>query len=749
MSVAPPSKRHSPFFWLILFGYLIIALIYSVFTPLLEASDELWHYPTVKYIVDKGFTLPIQDPRNPGDWRQEGSQPPLYYILAALITGTIDTSDLSEVRYLNPHPDLGVVRPDGNLNAIVHDFGREGFPWRGASLAIMISRWFSVALGAVTVIHTYRIARSLFPAHERVALGAMILTTFNPMFLFISGSVNNDNLSNAVASVLLYQVIQLVQRDSLPPLPQLVGVGVMAGAGLLAKFNIGFLLPLIALSLTLISLRSRSWRPVVIGGALTGGLTILIGGWWYLRNLSLYGDPTGLNVFLQIVGQRAIPANLPQLWSERHTFLMSYWGLFGGVNLPLPDLFYSVFNGLALLGVVGIGIALARSQRRFSWAHLFAALWIIVLFVSLLRWTQTTWASQGRLMFAAIAPLSAYLAYGLYQWRRIPLLIAEFWFIFIALLCPILISQTYRNPEFAVGIPEGRSAAVVSHALFRDGDQTLELALCCDLPKMVKPGDYYTFDVAFRTEKWQPTSAEWSVFVHLVNSEGVIVAQRDVLLRQGTWSTRRQTVSAPTQWFNRFAIQLPDLAYTPDSLDLWIGFYERATGRRMSAQSTGEKIAIRENAVKLGAVRLEPRTPGVTPNATNVNFGDQIELVGYTVSDLSMQPKQSVTVTVYWRAKQKLRVDYSAFVHVVNPQTTEIYGGADGMPKPTSQLEIGEIIEDKHTFTINDSAPPGQWMVEVGLYEYANGEFKRLRVITPDGGQAENYLYLTRVRIGE
>ncbi|MBN8620343.1 MAG: hypothetical protein J0L63_15645, partial [Anaerolineae bacterium] len=105
-------------FWLytILLAYLALAVIYSIVTPLFEASDELWHYPMVKYLADNNFQLPPQDPANPAPWRQEGSQPPLYYMMAAALTGWIDTSDMDAVRRVNPHADIGIVRPDGNLN---------------------------------------------------------------------------------------------------------------------------------------------------------------------------------------------------------------------------------------------------------------------------------------------------------------------------------------------------------------------------------------------------------------------------------------------------------------------------------------------------------------------------------------------------------------------------------------------------------------------------------------------------------
>ena len=38
------------------------------------------------------------------------------------------------------------------------------------------------------------------------------------------------------------------------------------------------------------------------------GLPVLTAGWWYWRNIQLYGDPTGLNMILDVVGRRAVRA---------------------------------------------------------------------------------------------------------------------------------------------------------------------------------------------------------------------------------------------------------------------------------------------------------------------------------------------------------------------------------------------------------------------------------------------------------
>nr|MBA3871105.1 hypothetical protein [Anaerolineae bacterium] len=80
------SRTHKRWLYVVLIGYVVLATIYSIVTPPFEASDELWHYPMVKYMADHSLQLPPQDSENQAAWRQEGSQPPLYYMIAAVLT---------------------------------------------------------------------------------------------------------------------------------------------------------------------------------------------------------------------------------------------------------------------------------------------------------------------------------------------------------------------------------------------------------------------------------------------------------------------------------------------------------------------------------------------------------------------------------------------------------------------------------------------------------------------------------------
>jgi 4-amino-4-deoxy-L-arabinose transferase-like glycosyltransferase len=761
----------------LLVAYLALGSLYSVITPIFEASDELWHYPMVRYLADHALALPVQDPAVSTAWRQEGSQPPLYYMLGAALTFWIDTSDLDKVRRINPHADIGVVVPDGNVNMIVHDPAVESFPWRGTVLAVHLVRLLSVALGVVTVYMTYRLTRELFPEPRWLALAAAAFTAFNPMFLFISGSVNNDNLSNALASVLLVIIVRLLKRTDAPSIRELALIGALAGAGMLAKFNIGFLLPLIALALAINAYRVQNWRPFVRGALITGALTVLIAGWWYVRNVQLYGDVTGLNMFIRIVGPRTIPANLPQLWSERHTFLMSYWGFFGGVNVPLPDPVYTIFNAIVALATVGLVIGVLPHPRPLStlWrgaggevdgalllGRAVTVIWIVMLFASLLRWTSATWASQGRLMFSAIAPISMWMAVGLWQLGRLLPLIrwrlvatTTLWFVAMAVLALSALSSAYDVGQVSRTLShntEGRTSFFSPTTVaFKEPDQkepSIKLIANAGLNvRQVRVGEFLSFDLPFvATGRVQ---RDWSVFIHLENDGGVVIAQRDVYPRQGLQATSQLSEDF---WYNHFSIYIPAYAYAPQTLRAYLGFYDlnSPTSERMIA--TGPNVTA-DNRVLLGTVQLLPRdsTLGV-PNPMSVNFGGEAELVGYDVSSLVMHPGQKVTITLYWRAMHPLTTDYRVFTQILEPNTTRVFGGDDAMPaawtRPTTTWKPGEIVKDEHTFTIHDDAPPGMWQIVAGMYRMtANNNFQRLRVITPDGGEADDFVSLSRVKI--
>jgi 4-amino-4-deoxy-L-arabinose transferase-like glycosyltransferase len=748
------NSRRRLALYAILAAYVVLATIYSIVTPIFEASDELWHYPMVKYIADNGFQLPVQNPTVETAWRQEGSQPALYYLIAAALTSGIDTSDMNTLRRQNPHADIGVIHPDGNVNMIVHHTDLEAFPWRGTALAVHIARFFSVALGLGTIIVTYALARAVLPDYPVVALGAAALNAFLPMFLFISGSVNNDNLSNLLGNLLTLLIVLLLKAKALPTPRAYAVIGVVTGAGLLAKLNIGFLIPLVALALLVVCLRFRSWRPLVVGGLVSGGLTILIAGWWYLRNAQLYGDPTGLNVFLEIVGRRAPPANAAQLWAERHSFTQAFWGFFGGVNVMMPEPVYLIFNILGGLGILSAAAFLVYTLVKRRWTldrwlpALVTILWSVITFISYLRWTSETPASQGRLVFGALSSILMWMALGFIWWlprlaRPLMMSAVAAFFGVVAVLVPFTaIAPAYdvtrtQPPELQESVGEFVLASFVEP----DSGGMVDLMDASVGTDTMYPDDYAMVHLVWRLAS--PVSRDWSLFVHLVTPDGVIIGQRDIYPGNGLLAMT--DLSEGEVWQADIAVDIPPTAYAPMALAVEVGWYHLPTGDRMTMTDGSEFY-------RVGTVELLPRQSRLgVPNPISMNFSHLIELVGYELSDLSPAAGDSVEVTLYWRGLDEIEQDYVVFAHVVDPLTTTLYAGSDAQPAnwtaPTSTWQPGLIIEDRHTLAIDPATPPGIYELEIGLYLQTEDGFPRLRAVTPDGGMANDYLYLSRVRV--
>ncbi|MFQ5436270.1 MAG: glycosyltransferase family 39 protein, partial [Anaerolineae bacterium] len=633
---------------LILILFIGLGFIYALVTPAFEASDELWHYPMVRHLAD-GSPLPVQtfDPAQAGPWRQEASQPPLYYYLGAALTFWIDTGDMAAVRQLNPHVDNGRITSDGNINLAVHD--PTANPWQGSLLAVRIVRLFSVLLGAATVYLTYRIGKEMFPDRPEIALGAAGVNAFMPMFLFISGAVNNDNLAIPLASLALLLMIQQVKRAKLT-----IGnsqftihyftLGIIIGLAILTKEGTFGLLPLAwgaafvagwkRLTVNNQQSTANSQQSTINNQRLTNGWflvlkafawswvdfvvvlspVVLIAGWWYWRNIQLYGDFLGWNAFIAVLGSRAQPASLAQLWDERMGFLMSYWGLFGGVNVPMWGWIYAVLNGVLVIGVLGFMVFVIQDLRLmikvgafrlqsliFNLLELIAdrfPLTVSFLFsgavvYGLVQWATTTWSSQGRLVFAAISTLNLLLVTGLVGWlppktaRRVVVGLVGFLLVAAALAPWLWIRPAYR--------PETYQQQVYAPIGYRvDFGEQMRLAGFAILPPdvsstAVQPGD--AVDVVLEWEAVEPMARNWSVFVHLIDPVlGVPIAQRDMYPGQGL---RPTTFLRPGEKVtNVYRLTIPETAVAPANLLVSVGVYDFATGERLQTAAGEDSVVL-------------------------------------------------------------------------------------------------------------------------------------------------------------
>lgn len=760
--------------WLVVVPFVVLALVYSIVTPIFEASDELWHYPVVHHMA-LGRGLPVQDPASEQLWRQEGSQPPLYYGLGALLTWWIDTSDLPDVRRLNPHADIGVVTADGNVNMTVHT-AREAFPYHGTTLAVHIVRWLSVAMGAVTVALTYVIGRRLFgpaPAGSRdaagkeggrgpdtIALLAAATVAFNPMFLFISASVNNDNLVVMLSAVALWLMLRL--EDGPLSLRRAALLGLVIGLAILSKVSAVGLIPLAGLALLVISWRRRTWRMFFACGAVVVGVAALVCGWWLLRNQQLYGDPLGLKTLAAITGARYPQPNLLQLAGEWQGFLWSFWGLFGGLNVPLEQWTYTLLNILAVLGGLGLLLFAGRCiVRRSSPVRqagernrsicglallpaLLNAAWPVIVFVALIRWTLMTPASQGRLMFSALPSIGLWLALG--WWSLAPARFRRPWAIalgvvllVVAALAPFqVIGPAYARPSL---LPESAIASIPRRldATF-DGKMRL-LGYQVDASS-VRPGG--RLPVTLYWQALSPMGRDYSVFVHLLGENDLVLAQRDTYPGRGLWPT---TEWAPGQVLSdTVVLAVPPTAYAPDRAQVEVGVYDFGSGARLPVTG-GDGQPLGDN-VRFHSIDVQPAAGSTVPNPVQFSFEDKLALVGYQLDQRAARPGDTLRLRLYWQALRPVEANYTVFAHILGDQQ-RLWAQKDSPPQngaaPTSAWQPGTLIEDEYELRLHPDTPPGVYEVEVGMYLPASGQ--RLGVLAERGRLGSDRVVLTRVRV--
>ena len=107
-----------------------------------------------------------------------------------------------------------------------------------------------------------------------------------------------------------------------------------------------------------------------------------------------------------------------------------------------------------------------------------------------------------------------------------------------------------------------------------------------------------------------------------------------------------------------------------------------------------------------------------------VRLGDLAELYGYDLTTEAVRAGAPVRLTLYWRALAETRVGYTVFVHLIDSHE-RIWGQQDNPPargaRPTNTWVPGEFVSDEYEVSVSPDAPPGDYRLEVGLYDPTTG----------------------------
>ncbi|MBN1310815.1 MAG: DUF2142 domain-containing protein [Anaerolineae bacterium] len=718
---------------IIAISFAALATVYSLITPVFEASDEIFHYPVIQHIQTTG-ELPVQRPGTETLWEQEGSQPPLYYLIGAGLTSWIDTSDLTYIRTTNPHAKLGIPLDPDNKNMVLHT-GTEAFPWQGTVLAVHIIRFFGIVLGTGSVILAYMLVQTIWPDNRPLAWLSMGLVAFNPMFLFITASVNNDNLTVFLSTWIMLLLIRVLKAGLTKR--RTITLAIITALATLTKISGLTLLPVVGLVLLIHAWHTREWRQMTSAALAVAATCLAIAGWWYLRNHMLYGELLGLNTHVAVAGGREIA-----LWDLRHEwygFWVSYWSLFGAVNIladPGVYTFYTVLCLAAIAGLVWWAIRIIRTKRRDDLVLLgLLALQVAVVFAGVIRWTMQTYASQGRLIFPAIVALSTLIALGLLSllpksWQTWAAFAINIPLLAIAAMAPIrYIIPTYAPPPVVAKIPEDATPVGAEF-------EGLELLAIKTDMVTVEEGGRVPITLYWRAN--EPIALNYSIFIHALGRGYTEIGKIDTYPGGGKMPTGRMK---PGDIFeDSYSLELHQDFEAPTIVRMQVGVGVWSPEDFPSFEPvTSDGSPFGSIIVEAGVAyphNMEGCRSLFPPDADiEAQLGDFARFRAYSIEE-SYQPGDEVPITLYWNRRADTPIDWTVFVQLVN-DSNAIVAQADAPPLnndyPTSLWRLSCQIADLHTLQLPTDLPVGNYRILVGMYDAADPAYTRAAATMLEG----------------
>lgn len=593
--------------WL-LAGHLLLSLAVNAVTPIFEGPDEPNHYLYLRYL-QVFHRLPVQGLTKDA---VRAHHPPGYFALGALLTAGLPapaSADFADLG-LRPNPRY-VFRFDDpepiNKSVFLHRTVDEAWPYRGLALTVHVARLLSLAFSLAAVALTYAAARQLRPADDALALLAAGLIALNPMVVFMSGVVQNDAAALAAGAALVVVMGALLRRP--PTLKLWLLAGVALGLGILLKA--GLLVMAAPLGAVALYQAWRAphgrWRGLAQATVGVGGPVAVLAGWWFVRNLQLYGDLTANSSIVALWGPLTTAERLAFLPLAAYTLTTGLLGRFGnGGIIEFSRLTYGVAGLLALAALVGWFLKL-RARRTTGAGGLWAA---HVLVLAVVGASVVTFAlrfnggATGKYLFPAFPSLALLLAGGALAWFERPALA--------------------RWRGWAAGALLLLSGAAMVYALFGlllpaygpprqpwPGEAARATPLQADLGGAAQVVGYRLSAAEVRpggvlrvTVYWQPldfTPGPYTVFVHLAAPDVGVIAQQDIYPGGGTYLTDAWVLGRP--FVDTYYLHLPPDAPAATA-ELRLGLYNEATGERLPV--SGADAVPAQGWVSFGQVTVTP-----------------------------------------------------------------------------------------------------------------------------------------------
>lgn len=437
--------------FLLLLVTLFKEIVFSLVIPLWHGPDEQAHFAQVQYLAEFGRPIPndntVKDlsqeifiseellgvTRNefgknkfthrPG-YRTEYT-PTIIGKYEALINNQPITARTSFVKFeATRYPPLFYY-----LSALPYRLGYSG----GLIDRVFLARFASILMGIALVFVSFQLAHLMFPRRPLVSLTIATMVSFQPMFSFLTASVNSDNLMNLLFTFILYLCIYLLVKRRLTWW-WLTGLITTLIAGLFTKphfvivFPILMLLPIFLFpSLSAYLERCpRRFSLIVLAITTLAGLRLRGQIISVIRGETLSFAEVSLRFLSQPQANISLIDHL--IWTLRHTVaevIPWYWGVFNWLGVTLPRIVNRVINRFLILGVAGLIIWVIKHRHLRRWgstelALLFLGVSSLIFWVILMLWDWLfvrgqgfSFGMQGRYYFPTLTAHMLLLLVGL------------------------------------------------------------------------------------------------------------------------------------------------------------------------------------------------------------------------------------------------------------------------------------------------------------------------------------------------
>lgn len=260
----------------------------------------------------------------------------------------------------------------------------------------------------------------------------------------------------------------------------------------------------------------------------------------------------------------------------------------------------------------------------------------------------------------------------------------------------------------------------------------------------------------------------------LVNPSGALLGYDQLgrtfrpgeIVRVGLYVRANESLSWRMEWVRKpdEVLSRQDLKIPPSS-----GILRRQVEFRITPYTPSGRYMLRihgmgDSPFVIGEFQVErtiaPPSLEEIQHPMSAYLGDHIRFLGYSLSGVRKgDPPVAAAgslllLDLFWEAEEPIEQSYVVFTHLVgeafNPATgNPVWAQDDQVPMegayPTTHWIPGRPLRDRYELRLPKGMPPGEYILEVGMYLLETGE--RLPVSGEGADPAARRLILTRVRV--